>query len=107
MSSQALEPLADALDHLGEAGRYEEDALVIGRIVRRLGDDAGIERRKPCALLEAAQLAERREEARAVRLEGALLAAHAELQRVPVQPRDSREGLRVHGLGGLSEGAVQ
>jgi len=75
LGRKAVQELADPARHFGKALGHEEDALVVGRVVGRLGDDGRVERPQIGARLEPAQLAKGREQAGTVGLEGRALAA--------------------------------
>src|SRR5439155_1565409 len=102
-ADQLLQPASDALLHLGEARRDEERFLVARRVVRRSRDLRGVERLQLRLRREAAELAERRQQPRAVGLDVAVLARDAKLERVPVDALQLAERLFVGLPGRLAE----
>src|SRR5437762_8942543 len=102
-ADQLLQPASDALLHLGEARRDEERFLVARRVVRRSRDLREVEGLQVRLPREAAELAERREQPRAVGLDVAVLPRDAKLERVPVDALQLAERLFVGLPGRLAE----
>src|SRR5688572_1478845 len=98
-----LEPPGDALLHLREARRDEEDFLVARGVVGCPRDLRDVERFQLRLRLEGSELAERRKQAGAVGLHVVTLARNAELERVPVDALELPEGRIVGVERGLAE----